>query len=271
ADCYNMLVNYSVLPADETFRKATEAAETALKLDENLAEAHAARAFIYFMWEWNWYDAGREYRRAIDLNPNYSPARQWYSSFLAAIGQKEQAITEANEARKRDQFSLIISSHPAWINYLNGDAEAAARDARQALKLDPNFFAAQRYLSLAYGLEGKYNEAITEFQKAVSLSRENIMVKAELGYAYAQAGKRDEALRIIDELKRSPGQRRLSPFHLALVYTGLGEKDRAIELLNEAYTERAERLVWIGADPRFDPLRADPRFRELLDKMGLAR
>jgi eukaryotic-like serine/threonine-protein kinase len=271
ADSYNMLVNYSVLPADETFRKATEAAETALKLDENLAEAHAARAFIYFMWEWNWYDAGREYRRAIDLNPNYSPARQWYSSFLAATGQNEQAIAEANEARKRDQFSLIISSHPAWINYLTGDAEAAARDARQALKLDPTFFAAQRYLSLAYGLEGKYNEAVTEFQKAVSLSRENIMVRAELGYAYAQAGKREEALRVIEELQRSPGQRRLSPFHLALVYTGLGEKDRAIELLNNAYNERAERLVWIGADPRFDPLRADPRFIDLLERMGLKR
>src|SRR5215470_8557117 len=264
ADCYNMLVNYSVLPGEEAFPKAKEAAEKALELNENLAEAHTARAFIYFMWEWNWAEAGREYRRALELKPKYSSARQWYSSLLAATGRSDEALAEVKQARDIDPFSLSIAAHPSWINYLSRNAEATVREARKALKLDPNFFPAQRYLALGYDLQGKYNEAVTEFQKALALSPGSTLVKAELGYAYAKSGKRADALRVLDELQRSPGQRRASPFHLALIYIGLGENDRAIELLQNAYNERAERLVWLRADARFDPLRMDPRFKEIL-------
>jgi eukaryotic-like serine/threonine-protein kinase len=271
ADCYNMLVNYSVLPPNETFPKAKEAADKALELDEDLAEAHTARAFIYFMWEWNWADAGREYRRAIELKPDYSSARQWYSSLLAATGRTDEALAEVKQARISDPFSLSIAAHPGWINYLSRNAEATVREARQALKLDPNFLPARRYLALGYDLQGKYNEAVPEFQKALSLSPGSTLLKAELGYAYAKSGRREEALRALDELQRSPGQRRASAFHLALVHIGLGENDRAIELLENAYNERAERLVWIRADPRFDPLRLDARFNEILRGMGLTR
>jgi serine/threonine-protein kinase len=269
ADCYSMLVNYSVLPGNEAFPKAKDAAEKALALDENLAEAHAARAFIYFLWEWNWAEARREYERAIQLNPNYSSARQWYASLLAVIGQTDEALEEAKQARKLDSFSPIIASHPAWINYLSRNAEGAIREARQALKLDPNFFPARRYLSLGYDLQGKYNDALTELQKAVSSATKSTLVRSELGYAYAKAGRREDALRVMDELQRSPGERRVSPFHFALIYIGLGENDRAIELLEKAYDERVERLVWLRADPRFDPLRLNPRFNELLRAMGL--
>ena len=271
ADCYNMLVNYSVLPPNEAFPKAKEAAEKALELDEDLAEAHTARAFIYFMWEWNWADAGNEYRRAIELKPNYSSARQWYSSLLAATGRTDEALAEVKQARDVDPFSLSIAAHPGWINYLSRDAEATVREARQALKLDPNFLPARRYLALGYDLQGKYSESVPEFQKALSLSPGSTLLKAELGYAFAKSGRREDALRVLDELQRSPGQRRASPFHLALVHIGLGENDRAIELLESAYNERAERLVWLRADPRFDPLRLDARFNEILRGMGLAR
>jgi eukaryotic-like serine/threonine-protein kinase len=271
ADCYNMLVNYSVLPPNEAFPKAKEAAEKALELDEDLAEAHTARAFIYFMWEWNWADAGHEYRRAIELKPNYSSARQWYSSLLAATGRTDEALAEVKQARESDPFSLSIAAHPGWINYLSRNAEATVREARQALKLDPNFLPARRYLALGYDLQGKYNESVPEFQKALSLSPGSTLIKAELGYAFAKSGRREEALRVLDELQRSPGQRRASAFHLALVHIGLGENDRAIELLENAYNERAERLVWLRADPRFDPLRLDPRFNEILRGMGLTR
>jgi eukaryotic-like serine/threonine-protein kinase len=271
ADCYNMLVNYSVLPPNEAFPKAKEAAEKALELDENLAEAHTARAFIYFMWEWNWADAGSEYRRAIELKPNYSSALQWYSSLLAATGRSDEALAQVKQARDLDPFSLSIAAHPGWINYLARNAEATVREAKQALKLDPNFLPARRYLALGYDLQGKYNESVPEFQKALALSPGSTLIKAELGYAFAKSGKREDALRVLDELQRSPGQRRASPFHLALVHIGLGENERAIELLESAYNERAERLVWLRADPRFDPLRLDARFNEILRGMGLAR
>jgi TolB-like protein len=270
ADCYNMLVNYSVLPGEEAFPKAKEAAEKALELDGDLAEAHAARAFIYFIWEWNWVEAGREYRRAIELKPNYSPAIQWYSSLLAAIGQTNEAIVEAKRARDLDPFSPIIVSHPSWISYLSRNAEDTIKEARQTLKLDQNFFPARRYLALGYDLQGKFDDAVAEFQKANSISR-SVMVKAELGYAYARAGRRDDALRMIEELRRSTGERHVSPFHFALIHIGLGENDRAIELLNQAVDERAERLVWIQADPRFDGLRKDKRFDDLLTRIGFPR
>jgi serine/threonine protein kinase/Tfp pilus assembly protein PilF len=271
ADCYNMLVNYSVLPPNEAFPKAKEAAEKALELDGDLAEAHTARAFIYFMWEWNWVDAGREYRTAIDLKPNYSSARQWYSSLLAATGRTDDALAEVKLARDTDPFSLSIAAHPSWINYLSRNAEATVREARQALKLDPGFLPARRYLALGYDLQGKYNDSVPEFQRALQRSPESTLIKAELGYAYAKSGKREDALHVLDELQRSQGQRRVSPFHLALVHIGLGDNDRAIELLEKAYNERAERLVWIRADARFDPLRLDPRFNNILTGMGLTR
>jgi serine/threonine protein kinase/tetratricopeptide (TPR) repeat protein len=271
ADCYNMLVNYSVIPPNEAFPKSKAAAEKALELDPNLAEAHTARAFIYFMWEWDWANAGSEYRRAIELKSTYSSARQWYSSLLAATGRTDEALAEVKKARDTDPFSLSIAAHPGWINYLARDAEAVLRDARQALKLDTNFFPSHRYMALGYNLQGKYNEAIVEFQKALSLSPGSTLAKSDLGYAYAKAGRREDALRVLDDLQRSQGQRRASPFHLALVYIGLGENDRAIELLQKAYNERAERLVWIRADARFDTLRQDPRFIDILIGMGLAR
>ncbi len=270
ADCYNMLINYSVIPATEAFPKAKEAAEKALALDENLAEAHAARAFIYFQWEWNWIESEREYRRAIELKPNYATARQWYSSLLAILGRTDEALAEARRARELEPFSLIVVSHPAWINYLARNSQATIDEANQTLKLDPNFFPARRYMALAHQLQGRYNDAIAEFQKAASLSRGSMLVKAELGHAYALAGRRGDALREIDELRTLAGARHVSPFHFALIYTGLGEKDRAIELLNKAFDERAERLVWLRTDPRFDKLRSDPRFNDLLIRIGFA-
>jgi TolB-like protein/Tfp pilus assembly protein PilF len=271
ADCYNMLAIYSALPSQEAFPKAKEAAEKALESDQNLAEAHAALAFIHFQWERNWIDAEREFKRAIELKPNYGAAHQWYSSLLVVTGRTDEALAEAKRAQELEPFSLIVSSHPGWINYLARNNEGAIEEARQTLKLDPNFFPARRYLALAYERQRKYKEAIAEFQKAVSLSRGAALMKAELGHAYAVAGRRREAQQVIEELRQSSDQRHISPYHLALIYTGLGEKDRAIELLNQALDERAERLVWLRADPRFDKLRAEARFNDLLQRVGLAQ
>jgi tetratricopeptide (TPR) repeat protein len=193
------------------------------------------------------------------------------SSLLAATGRTGEALIEAKRAREIEPFSLIVVSQPGWINYLARNSQAAAEEARQTLKLDPNFFPAHRYLALAHQQQGKHDEAIAGFRRAVSLSRGSTLLRAELGHAYAVAGKRREAQLMLDELRQLAVERRVSPYHLALIYAGLGEKDRAIELLDQAFDERAERLVWLRADPRFDKLRSDARFNDLLQRIGLAQ
>ena len=269
ADCYNMLGNYSVLPNKEASPKAMEAAQKALDLDETLAEAHAAMAFTYYQYNWNWVESEREFRRAIDLKPNYAPAHQWYSSLLAVTGRIDEAIAEAKQAQNLEPFSLIIKSHLGLIYFLARRNEAAIDHVRETLKLDPNFFPAHRYMALAYQGQGKNIEAIGEFEKALSLSRGSTLMKAELGYAYAVAGRRSEAQSALDELQQLSSTGHISTYHLAMIYIGLGQKDRALEMLEKAFEERSERLVWIRIDPRFDKMRSDGRFIDLQQRMGL--
>jgi len=269
ADCYNMLGNYSVLPSKEAHPQAFEAAQKALELDESLAEAHAAMAFIHYQWNWNWREAEREFKRAIELKPNYAPAHQWYSNLLAVTGRIDEAITEAKQAQDLEPFSLIINSQVGLIYFHARRFEDAIGHAKETLKLDPNFFPSHRYIALGYQGQGKYNEAIAEFENALSLSRGSTLIRAELGYAYAVAGRRNEALSILGELQQMSSVRHVSPYHLAMIHIGLGQKDRALELLNIAFEERSERLVWVRVDPRFDKMRSDPRFIDLQQRIGL--
>ncbi|MFN0084450.1 MAG: protein kinase domain-containing protein [Blastocatellia bacterium] len=271
ADSYNMLVNYSFMPGKEAFPKAKEAAEKALSLDETLAEAHAALAYTNFQWEWNWVAAERGFKRAVELKPNYSHAHQWYASLLVCTGRTAQSLEEGRRSQEADPFSLIVNVHFGWINLLARKYDRTIRETQQALKLDPNFFAAHRYLGLAYEAQGRHAEAIAELQKAVPLSRGSVLLKAELGHAYAVAGRRTEALQILEEMRQISAERHISPYHFALVHLGLGDRDRAIGLLNKALDERAERLVWLRVDPRFDPLRQDPRFNDLIERIGLVQ
>jgi tetratricopeptide (TPR) repeat protein len=269
ADCYNMLGNYSVLPSEEAYPQATEAVQKALELDETLAEAHAAKAFIYYQWNWNWRESEREFQRAIELKPDYAPARQWYSTLLAVTGRFDEAIAEAKQARELEPFSLIINSHLGWVYFLARRYENALEHARETVKLDPSFFPAHRYVALAYLGQGKYNEAIAGFEKALSLSRASPLMKGELGYAYAVGGRIKDAQSALEDLQQLSSARHISPYHLALIHAGLGEKDRALELLNRAYEERSERLVYLRSDPRFDKMRSDPRLIDLQQRIGL--
>jgi eukaryotic-like serine/threonine-protein kinase len=269
ADCYNILAYYSILRGRDAYPKAREAAMKALSLDQGLAEAHAALAFIHYQWDWNWQEAAREFQRAIDLKPNYAPAHQWYSSYLAAMGQMDKAVSEGNRAAELEPFAISISMHPGWIDYLRRRYENTIKLSQQNLELYPDSFIALRYQALAYEAQGKYEEAIGLFQKALSNFPGNTLLSAELGHTYAVAGRREEALASLEELRQLSGQRHISPFYLGLIYTGLGDKDRAFEMLNKAYSERSERLVWINVDPRFDRLRTDKRFIDLLQRLGL--
>ncbi len=270
ADCYNMLMAYGALPLKESLPKAKEAAEKALELDETLAEAHAARAYIYFQWEWNWVEAEREFRRAIQLKPNYATAHQWFSSYLAVTGRMDEAVSSVKRAQELEPLSLIVTTHSSWINYLARQYDQAIAHSQQMLKYDPNFFSTHRYMGLAYEGKGKYAEAISELQKAVALSHGSPLLKAELGHALAASGNRAEARKALAELQEMSERQHISSYYFGLIYTGLGEKDRAMEALNKSFEEHAERLVYLSVDPRFDKLRKDARFIDLLQRIGLA-
>jgi serine/threonine-protein kinase len=270
ADCYNMLVIYSALSPKEGFSKAKTAAMRALEIDDTLAEAHTSLAFVKFRLDWDWLEAEREFSRAIDLNPNYAPAHQWYSNFLVAMGRRDEAIAEARRTQQLDPFSLIGNSQVAWILYFARRYDEAIDQCHKTLQLDPSFFAAQRYLGLVFEQKKMYDAAVAHFERAVTLSGGPALMRAHLGHAYALAGRRDQARKILDELIEHSQRQYVSSYLIALIHAALGEKDRAFEWLEKAYEERAEFLVYLKVDPRLDRLRSDPRLASLLRRVGLA-
>jgi DNA-binding winged helix-turn-helix (wHTH) protein/TolB-like protein/Tfp pilus assembly protein PilF len=268
ADCYNMLVVYGVRKPREAFPTAKDAALKALDIDDTLAEAHTSLAFIKFRYNWERLDAEREFNLAIKHNPNYAPAHQWYSSYLASMERFDEAIAAASRAQELEPLSLITDSHIAWILYLAGKHDQAIEQARKMLEIDPNFFPARRYLGLAYEQKGMYAEAVEEFQKGIKLSGSPLMV-ALLGHAYAASGKKEEARKVLAELKHLSSRRYVSPYTIAAIYTGLGERDQAFDWLERAFEERDIWLMNMKVDPVFSSLRSDKRFIDLLRRTGL--
>ena len=269
ADCYNMLVLYSALPPEEGFAKAKESAMRALELDNSLAEAHTALAFVKFRYDWDWAGAGREFNLAFEQNATYASAHQWYANYLTAKGQTGEAVKAANRAQELDPLSLITLSVKSWALYFAGRYDEAIANCQTVLAQDPDFFVARRYLGMAYEQKRMYPEAIAEFQRAVTLSRGSLMMKSHLGHAYAVSGDKAKAQQVLDELQERSKKGYVSAYLTAVIYAGLGEKDRAFEWLEKAYNERAEFLIYMKADPRLEPLRTDPRFQDLLRRIGL--
>jgi len=268
ADSYNMLARYGALAPRDAFPKAEVAARKALALNDRLAEAHASLAFVKHRYEWDWSGAEAEFRRAIELNPNYAPAHQWYSSFLVAMGRTEESIAEAKQTRKLEPLSLIINSQLGWVFYLARQYPLAVEQCQMTLELDPNFFVARRYLGLAYEQEGLHDKAVAELQKAAVLSGGSPLTRAELAHGYAMSGRRAEARKVLEELRERSKREYISSYFVATIYAGLGSKDQAFAWLQKAFEDRADELVFLKADPRFDPLRSDPRFQDLLRRMN---
>lgn len=269
ADCYNMLVAYGSESPSTAFPKAKDAAEKAISLNGQLAEAHASLAFVRFRSDWDWEDAESEFRRAITLSPEYGQTYTWYANQLTALGRFSEAEEQTRRAQQLDPFSLIVNSHYGFIYYFAHRYDDVITNCQKTLKLDPNFFAARRYLGLAYTQKKMYAEAIAEFQRAVTASGGSPIVKAELGHAHAASGNRPQAERVIEELIRVSNERYISPYYIAMIYAGLGDREKAFEWLDRAYDDRADYLVYLKVDPRFDPLQSDERFQQMLQKIGL--
>ena len=272
ADCYSILgtsYNVASLSPSEAIPKAKSAATKALEMDDTLAEAHTSLAYIRLNYDWDWAGAEREFKRAIELDPNYANAHHWYSHYLMAMSRPEESLAESKRTLELDQLDLVMNIHLGWHYIYAHQYDLAIAQFRKTLEMDPNYGLTHWYLGQAYALKGMYAEAETELRKAKDLLQQNVAVEADLGYAYAASGKGGEAKKAIDELKQSSKQRYISSYYLALIYTGLGEKDSAFEWLENAYRERSDLLIYLKVDPRLDSLRSDARFADLMRRVGL--
>jgi len=271
ADAYVLLPAYAEASPKDSLPQAKAAAAKALELDSTLGEAHATLANALVAYDLNLAEANREFRGAIELNPNYATAHQWYAeSGLVPLGQFEEAIAEARRALELDPLSLVINADLGTTLTSARRYDQAIEQLRKTVEMDPGFYYAHWTLGNALELKGRNEEAIAEYKKAIALN-DDPLPPALLGHLYAKIGRKDEALAILKqlrELRESSRQRYVSPYNLALIHIGLGEKDEAIQLLEETYEERdGYNIAFLKVEPMLDPLRGDPRFEALVQKV----
>ena len=268
ADCYNMLGAYGGRAPTEAFRQAREAATKSLTLEGKLAEGHAALAYATFRGDWNWPEAEKEYKQAIALNDNYPWAHLWYGTLLASQGRFGEAIKETQRAQQIEKTSPIINIQLGLVYYFQHKYPEAIAECKKTMELDPSFFAAQRYMGLSYSQMGKHQEAVAEFEKAISASGDSTLMKAEYASALALAGDTSKAQAQLSILLETAKQKYVSAYHIAAIYVGLKDKDQAFMWLDKAFQDRADWMVNLKVDPRFESLRSDQRFNELLRRMN---
>ncbi|HEX6183607.1 MAG TPA: BTAD domain-containing putative transcriptional regulator [Pyrinomonadaceae bacterium] len=268
SDSYTLLVVREALPPEEGFAKAKAAAAMALKIDEAFAEAHASLGHA-LLHNWEWEEAEKELRRAIGLNPGYPSAHHWYSEHLTAMGRCDESIAELKLAGGLDPLSLVISADLGRAFYYAREYDQALRQEAGTLEMDSNFWLSHINLGRSYTQKGMHAEAVKELRKARELSAGNTEVLSFLGFAYAAAGERGAAVETLRELNRLAERGYVPPYHLAVVHTGLGEKEQAFRWLERAFEKHAVDLFTLKVEPMFDALRDDPRFTDLLRRVGL--
>ena len=263
---YINLVGNSTLNPAEGMPKAEAAALRALELDESLADAHLALGNIKLS-AWDWAATEREYKRAVEISPNYARAHSAYSSYLSLMGRREQAIAEIKRARELDPLSVIASAYVGFTLLFARQYDQAIEALKETLELDRDFPIAHYVLGQAYVAKGMYPEGIAAHQEAVRLDEDSPSPQIYLGCAYAKAGERKKAQAILKRLERSKGY--VSPGELAILYGALGEREQAFASLERAYASHDLQLMYLGTDPAYDDLRSDPRFADLLRRIGL--
>lgn len=266
ADTY-VLVGW--VPSNESYVRAKAAVEKALSLDDQLGEAHATLGLIKSHYERDWVGAEAEFRRAIDLNPGYAIAHQWYASYFLARGQFENFFVEIKLAQELDPLSASIDKDVSNYYFHTRQYDRAIEHLRRNMTLFPNFYPTHLALGSAYVQKEMYAEAVAEFEKAVTVSKGNSLPVAMRGYAYARWGKEAEAHAAIRDLEAIRAERNVPSTRFALVYTALGDKDAAFEWLNRAYDERDIQTVYVNVNPFYDSLRDDPRFTQFVERLGL--
>jgi TolB-like protein/tetratricopeptide (TPR) repeat protein len=267
ADTYCLFAVMNIIPSQEAHAHAKPYATAALRIDQDLAEVHAALANLKWLCEWDWAGAEASYRKALALNPNYEPGHRLYAAHLSSMGRHDEALRAIRVAQELDPLSLVVNMELAWQLYLARDFQAAMEQSWKTLAMEPKFAPAQNTLALAYQSMGMHEEAIVEFQNALNCSCSHPASMASLAHAYARGGDIRRAKEGLRELEQLSQHRYVSPYWLALVHAGLGQQDAAFECLSKSRAERDVWLVWLKVEPRFDCLRRYPRFDELLRTM----
>jgi TolB-like protein/DNA-binding winged helix-turn-helix (wHTH) protein len=268
ADTFTLVSTWYIGPQSEFMPKARTAALRALELDESLAEAHASLALIKENYDYDWPGSEKEFRRAIQLGPQYATAHQWYAEFLSWQGRFGEAFAESEQARQLDPLSLIIASDYASILYNSRQYDSAVKQCLSVLELDPNFHHARDLLIPSYLRLGRYDEAVAEINRWAARDQ-GPWAWASRATVYSRLGRAGEARRQLVKIEQLPGSRPDRTPALLIAYSGTGQKERVIELLQRASSEHSNAVVQIKVDPMYDPVRNDPRFKELLRRVGL--
>ena len=251
--------------------KAKAAASAALELDPALAEAHTSLAYAHLYFDWDWAAAEREFRQALAINPNYATAHHWYHEFLTAMGRFEEQTAEILLAQELDPLSLIINTDVGWGLYYRGSYDEAIEQLIHTLELDANFAVAHLILGLAYAQKRSLDAAQSSVQRAVDLSggAPSTLAVAALAYVFALQGRRTDALNALQHLESLSDARYSLDYCFAMVLAGLNDRSAACQRLERAVEERYDRLIYLNVDPTFDPLRGEPRFRDVVRAIGL--
>ena len=268
AGSYSLLGSES-LPPEIARAKARAAASKALELDPASAEGHAELGLIEFYYDWNWQQAEQEFQRAIELNPSYATTHQWYSHYLRAMGRLPEALQQAQQAQQSDPLSLSINTTLAARYRDLHEFKQALDVVQRTLELDPNFAPGHELLASVYEQQGDFQSDITELKKASTLSKDNPTSLAHLGRAYALSGNQDEARKIAEQLKQTARQHYVPAWDMAVLFAAMGDADTAFRWLEESYTKRESQMPFLKVDYRIDPLRADPRFQNMLRRVRL--
>jgi len=271
ADSYSLLGEFGNIPRKELYPKARAAVNKALEIDNRLAEVHTSLASILMLSEWDWANSEKEFKLALELNPNYATARHWYSQWLLNMGRLEESLEMISRAAELDPVSQAILKDKGLALYYNRQYDEALELATKTLELDPNYAAAHRLLSLAYQAKGMFDEALIEHEKWAALTGNKVEAAVNLAQLYAVSGKFEEARRLIEGVERDRLLTDQMYRGLALVHLALGETDLAFKYLEESCERHEEALLSLKVDPKVDELRSDPRFTELLKKIGIEK
>jgi len=269
ADSFILLGWNSYLPPKDAFPKAKAAAQAALQLDPDLGEAHTGIAAVFWLYDWQWQDAYSEFQRSLTLCPTYPTANHWFAEFTMTMGRQVDAIAKMKASLDLDPLSLIICVDIGWAFYMARRYDESLEQLLRTVDLDPNYPVTHWILGLLYRITGRYDLAVTAGERAVTLSGGSPLIRAALAHTYAMAGRPAEARKLLDELAALRQRKYVASHFFAGIHIGLGEIDTAIECLEKSFAEHSHWLMYLHIDPTMDALRSDPRFQDLLKRVGL--